>query len=119
METDEATASKLMEILFQILDRLTECVRQKTEFCCLADVSSWSLLISFCPEYHPNLPTDLKKAEEETPFKKPNMIQTSQTPAIECERHHESISSDDSDLDIESIKILENEMENLRNAKSG
>lgn len=42
METDKATASKLMEILLQILDRITKCMRQKTDFWCLAKISSCS-----------------------------------------------------------------------------
>lgn len=40
VEIEEATASKLMENLLQILDRVTACVRQKTDFRCLADISS-------------------------------------------------------------------------------
>lgn len=43
MEIDEATASKLMDDLLKILDRVTACVRQKTDFRCLADISSRSL----------------------------------------------------------------------------
>lgn len=39
-EIDEVTASKLMDSLLQILDRVTECVRHKTDFRCLADISS-------------------------------------------------------------------------------
>lgn len=39
-EIDEVTASKLMDDLLQILDRVTACVRQKTDFRCLADISS-------------------------------------------------------------------------------
>lgn len=47
------------------------------------------------------------------------MIQTSQTSAIECERLHQSISSDESELDKETLHALEDNMKNLKNAKSG
>ena len=36
----------------------------------------------------PLQPTSFEKAEEKTPFKGPSAIQNSQTPAIECKRHH-------------------------------
>lgn len=39
-DIDEVTASKLMDNLLQILDRVAACVRQKTDFRCLADISS-------------------------------------------------------------------------------
>lgn len=39
-DIDEVTASRLMDNLLQILDRVTACVRQKTDFRCLADISS-------------------------------------------------------------------------------
>lgn len=42
-EIDEVTASKLMDNLLQILDRVTACVRQKTDFRRLADISGRSL----------------------------------------------------------------------------
>lgn len=45
IDIDEAAASKLMDNLLQILDRVTACVRQKTDFGCLADISSRSLLL--------------------------------------------------------------------------
>lgn len=47
------------------------------------------------------------------------MIQTSQTSAIECERLHKSVSSDESELDNETLNALEDNMKNLKNAKSG
>lgn len=39
-DIDEVTASKLMDSLLQILDRVAACVRQKKDFRCLADISS-------------------------------------------------------------------------------
>ena len=52
VEIEEATASKLMENLLQIFDRVTACVRQKTDFRCLADISSPSLHL-LLPELSP------------------------------------------------------------------
>lgn len=46
-------------------------------------------------------------------------IQTSQTPAIEYERHHNSMSSDESELDNETFNVLEDNMKDLKHAKSG
>lgn len=47
------------------------------------------------------------------------MIQTLQTSAIECERLHKSMSSDESEIDNETLNALEDNMKNLKNAKSG
>ena len=52
IEIDEATASKLMGILLQILDRVTACVRQNVDFKFLADISSPSLHL-YLPELFP------------------------------------------------------------------
>lgn len=52
IEIDEATASKLMETLLQNLDRVAACVKQKTDFRCLADISSRSLHL-LLPEVFP------------------------------------------------------------------
>lgn len=85
--------------------------------------SSARLSLSFFPNCLPNLSTGLKKVEEEeeeeAPFKKPHATQTSETPAIECEHHHKSISSDESDLISESFEELEDNMEIFRNANRG
>lgn len=47
------------------------------------------------------------------------MIQTLQTSAIDCERLHKSMSSDESELDNETLNALEDNMKFLKNAKSG
>lgn len=52
VEIDEATASKLMENLLQILDRVTACVRQNKDFRCLGDIISPSLSL-LLPELSP------------------------------------------------------------------
>ena len=62
VEVDEAIASKLMDNLLQILDWVTAYVRQKTDFRCLADISSRSLHL-ILPKLSPQFTYRFRKSQ--------------------------------------------------------